>query len=160
MVLEANGAPDAISVRVKNQGAPIPADALQVIFNPLVQMPALARGRTEPRVDAASGWDFSSRASIVVGHGGTLEVESSRPEGTRVHRALPARHGCRRGATPGASADRRADLGDLKLALCLKPGRTCAQSESCWRGLRPERNLRAAELRGLGARAGLSCRKS
>ena len=37
MVLEAHGAPDTVTVRVKNRGRRIPPEALQVIFNPLVQ---------------------------------------------------------------------------------------------------------------------------
>jgi hypothetical protein len=39
ITLSARGESDNITLRVKNYGRPIPADQLQVIFNPLVQIP-------------------------------------------------------------------------------------------------------------------------
>jgi len=40
VVLSAAGEPDAVVLKVSNAGDPIPADALQVIFEPLVQAPS------------------------------------------------------------------------------------------------------------------------
>ena len=79
VLLEAHGAPDAVVVRVKNHGAPIPADALQVIFDPLVRIPASS---APERRSTSLGLGLFIARSIVVGHGGTLEVESSGQEGT------------------------------------------------------------------------------
>jgi signal transduction histidine kinase/CRP-like cAMP-binding protein len=79
--LEAHGGPDTVSVRVKNYGSPIPVDALQVIFNPLVQVPSAASG-LEDRRSTSLGLGLFIARNIVVGHGGTLEVESSEQAGT------------------------------------------------------------------------------
>jgi signal transduction histidine kinase/ActR/RegA family two-component response regulator len=88
VILEAHGAPDAVTVRVKNYGPPIPADALQVIFNPLVQVPADAPAADERRSDSLGLGLFIAR-NIVLGHGGTLEVESSDAAGTVFAARLP-----------------------------------------------------------------------
>src|SRR5688572_6847278 len=85
VILEAQGAPDTISVQVKNYGPAIPADALQVIFNPLVQVPT-----TEDEDNSGSlGLGLFIARSIVLGHGGTLEVESSEAAGTVFTARLP-----------------------------------------------------------------------
>jgi signal transduction histidine kinase len=81
VILEAHDAPDAITVRVKNQGAPIPADVLQVIFNPLVQVRSAAPGENA-RPSTSLGLGLFIARHIVLGHGGTLGVESSTQEGT------------------------------------------------------------------------------
>jgi signal transduction histidine kinase len=81
VIVEAHGGPDAITVRVKNYGAPIPAEALQVIFNPLVQVASRARSPGE-RASTSLGLGLFIARSIVVGHGGALQVESSGQEGT------------------------------------------------------------------------------
>ena len=80
VVFEAHGSPEAVTVRVKNHGAPIPADALQVIFNPLVQL-ASAPEPAEYRSGSLGLGLFIAR-NIVQGHGGTLEVEASGPQWT------------------------------------------------------------------------------
>jgi signal transduction histidine kinase len=49
IMLCADGELDKITVQVKNYGRRIPADQLQVIFNPLVQIPALAGDTSPPR---------------------------------------------------------------------------------------------------------------
>jgi len=79
VMLEAHGAPDAITLRVRNHGAPIPAEALQVIFNPLVQLPRGAQ-ETHGRESTSLGLGLFIARSIFLGHGGTLGVEST-PQG-------------------------------------------------------------------------------
>ena len=81
VILEAHGAPDAVTVRVTNDGTPIPAEALQVIFNPLVQIPRAAHDPAEHR-SGSLGLGLFIAHSIVLGHGGTLEVESTAQAGT------------------------------------------------------------------------------
>ena len=88
VIFEAHGGPDAISVRVKNYGAPIEADALQVIFNPLVQVSSPGSGPGDRRSTSLGLGLFIAR-TIVAGHGGTLEVESSERGGTVFTARLP-----------------------------------------------------------------------
>ena len=88
VILEAEGGRDEISVRVKNHGPAIPADALQAIFNPLVQIHAQAPGPGEARSTSLGLGLFIAR-HIVLGHGGSLEVESSDTDGTVFAARLP-----------------------------------------------------------------------
>ena len=81
VLLAAHGGPDVVSVQVKNYGPPIPEEARQVIFNPLVQAPSAASRRGD-RQSTSLGLGLFIARSIVVGHGGTLEVESSEHAGT------------------------------------------------------------------------------
>jgi signal transduction histidine kinase len=75
-------------VRVKNYGPAIAAESLQVIFNPLVQVPAQQSGSADPPSTNLGLGLFIAR-HIVVGHGGTLEVESSDTGGTIFTAHLP-----------------------------------------------------------------------
>jgi signal transduction histidine kinase len=86
--LAVRGGLDSVSVEVKNYGPPIPADALQVIFNPLVQVPRAASGPDDARSTSLGLGLFIAR-NIVLGHGGTLEVESSEDAGTVFTARLP-----------------------------------------------------------------------
>jgi signal transduction histidine kinase/CRP-like cAMP-binding protein len=86
--LAAHDGLDAVTVQVKNYGPPIPLDALQVIFNPLVQAPSAASGHGD-RQSTSLGLGLFIARSIVVGHGGTLEVESSEQAGTIFTARLP-----------------------------------------------------------------------
>ena len=88
VTLAAHGGDDAITVRVENQGPPIPADALQVIFNPLVQARAGAGGPHESQSTSLGLGLFIAR-NIVLAHGGALEVESSDAAGTVFTARLP-----------------------------------------------------------------------
>src|SRR5687767_10825403 len=85
VILEAHGAPDAIQLHVKNYGRAIPADVLQVIFNPLVQVPTARDQRRSPGL----GLGLFIARNIVAGHGGTLVVESSDTAGTVFTARLP-----------------------------------------------------------------------
>ena len=88
ITLRAYGEADRVTVQVKNHGHPIPADQLQVIFNPLVQIPS-------PVVDEDStlatslGLGLYIAREIVTLHGGTLAAESSEHEGTVFSARLP-----------------------------------------------------------------------
>ena len=77
-----------VVIEVKNQGRPIPADALQVIFNPLVQLRSEHGGSANP-LSTSLGLGLFIAKEIVMGHGGTLQVESSDPEGTVFRVKLP-----------------------------------------------------------------------
>jgi len=88
VILEAEGGRDAIKVQVKNYGRAIPADALPVIFNPLVQLARQAPDPGEPRPTSLGLGLFIAR-HIVLGHGGSLEVESSDTDGTIFTARLP-----------------------------------------------------------------------
>jgi signal transduction histidine kinase/CRP-like cAMP-binding protein len=88
VILDAHGEPDAVIVRVSNQGPVIPPEALQVIFDPLVQLAAALPGTGEPRSTNLGLGLFIAR-HIVVGHGGTLGVESSDAGGTVFTARLP-----------------------------------------------------------------------
>ena len=79
VVLEAHGGPEEITVHVKNYGIPIPPEALQVIFNPLVQVASPGLGE---RPSSNLGLGLFIARNIVGGHGGTLQATSSGEEGT------------------------------------------------------------------------------
>ena len=87
--VQATGTSDTICVHVKNDGPPIPADALQVIFNPLIQLQDPLGAC--PRRSTSMGLGLFIARTIVVGHGGTLEVESSSAAGTVFTARLPRR---------------------------------------------------------------------
>jgi len=87
ITLVARGEAEHVTVQVRNHGRPIPADQLQVIFNPLVQIPPAA-------VDEAAG-DSTSLGlglyiaqEIVTRHGGTIVAESD-DDGTVFSAHLP-----------------------------------------------------------------------
>jgi signal transduction histidine kinase len=86
ITLSAQGDAEEVTVQVRNQGPPIPADQLQVIFNPLVQIPHAGHAG-----DATSlGLGLYIAREIVARHGGTMMAESD--DGGTVFRAhLPRR---------------------------------------------------------------------
>ena len=88
VILEAHGGLETVTVRVKNYGPSIPPEALQVIFNPLVRL-ACGALRPDERRSTSLGLGLFIARSIVVGHGGTLEVESSDRSGTVFTARLP-----------------------------------------------------------------------
>ena len=88
ITLSARGAPDKITVEVRNYGRPIPADQLQVIFNPLVQIPSgLVDEDSTPSTSLGLGLYIAHE--IVTMHGGTIVAESSDEKGTVFSARLP-----------------------------------------------------------------------
>lgn len=78
ITLSARGEADGITVRVANRGRTIPVDQLQVIFNPLVQIPS-APAAGEVEADATSlGLGLYIAREIITQHGGTIVAESDK----------------------------------------------------------------------------------
>jgi signal transduction histidine kinase len=70
-----------LTIRIKNQGKPIPPESLQVIFDPLVQLSEKsAIGIETPSTNLGLGL-FIAR-EVATGHGGTLDVSSDAVNGT------------------------------------------------------------------------------
>lgn len=90
ITLSALGDEEKVTVRVKNHGRPIPADQLQVIFNPLVQIPP---GFVDEDSNSSTslGLGLYIAREIVAMHGGTIEAESSAKNGTVFSARLPKR---------------------------------------------------------------------
>jgi signal transduction histidine kinase len=78
----------AMTIEVKNHGEPIPPDALQVIFDPLVQLSA--KSAVKPDVPSSNlGLGLFIAREIALGHHGTLDVTSDRESGTAFTMRLP-----------------------------------------------------------------------
>lgn len=91
ITLRAHGQAERVTVQVKNHGRPIPPDQLQVIFNPLVQIPSpLVDENSEPSTSLGLGLYIARE--IVALHGGTLGAESSDRDGTVFSAHLPRHH--------------------------------------------------------------------
>jgi signal transduction histidine kinase len=105
ITLRAYGEPDRVTVQVKNFGRPIPADQLQVIFDPLVQIPAAVTSE-RGEMSGSLGLGLYIASEIVKMHGGTIVAESSAREGTvfsaRLPRASVKTAGVYRAATFGS----------------------------------------------------------
>ena len=76
VTLTADSEADAIVLTVSNSGDPIPADALQAIFEPLVQAPN-ASSEAHERSRTSLGLGLFIVREIVLAHGGSIAVESS-----------------------------------------------------------------------------------
>lgn len=82
--LEVDGrTPDAVHVRVHNAGAPIPAELLPVLFQPLT------RGAGTGGAERSVGLGLFIVRHLVEAHGGRVEVASSEAEGTTFSMRLP-----------------------------------------------------------------------
>jgi K+-sensing histidine kinase KdpD len=88
--LSARGETDIVVIEVMNQGPAISADALQVIFNPLVVRAGDVTA-TDP-LPTSLGLGLFIAQEIVKGHGGTLRV-------SRRTRRGPCSQSCCRGAS-------------------------------------------------------------
>ncbi|MBJ2154590.1 ATP-binding protein [Variovorax sp. IB41] len=76
------------TLTVKNHGTPIPADSMQVIFNPLVQVTS-KESEPHERPATSLGLGLFIAREIVKGHEGTIAVTSSEVEGTSFVVRLP-----------------------------------------------------------------------
>jgi signal transduction histidine kinase len=88
VLLTANGELDAIVLKVSNSGDPISPDALQAIFEPLVQAPN-ASSKVHERSRTSLGLGLFIVREIVLAHGGSITVESSVSTGTVFTIRLP-----------------------------------------------------------------------
>ena len=88
VTLTAVGEVDAIVLKVSNLGDPIPPDALHAIFEPLVRAPNSSSSVHEHSKTSLGLGLFIVR-EIVLGHGGTITVESSIAAGTVFTIRLP-----------------------------------------------------------------------
>jgi signal transduction histidine kinase len=88
VILSVADEPTQVLIVVTNRGVPIPPDAMQVIFNPLVQV---VSKQSEPHERPATslGLGLFIAREIVTGHGGTITVTSSSDEGTAFSVHLP-----------------------------------------------------------------------
>ncbi len=86
----ARGVRDTLRLDVSNQGFPLSPEVLQVIFDPLVQIPAEASDSSRPPTNLGLGL-FIAR-EIAVAHGGTIAAESSAEAGTTFSVELPCRN--------------------------------------------------------------------
>jgi signal transduction histidine kinase len=77
-------------VSVTNQGEPIPAQALESIFQPLVQ---LTEEDHVTRPPTSLGLGLFIARKIAEGHGGSIQVTSNKSDGTRFTVTLPAHGG-------------------------------------------------------------------
>lgn len=85
ITLSARGEADRITVQVQNYGRPIPEDQLQVIFDPLVQLPT----NETDGAPMTLGLGLYIAREIVLMHGGTMVAESSAEDGTVFSARLP-----------------------------------------------------------------------
>jgi signal transduction histidine kinase len=69
------------TLAVRNRGRTIPPDALQVIFDPLVQLPK-SDSHQNGRPETSLGLGLYIVREIVTAHGGTISVSSTDAEGT------------------------------------------------------------------------------
>ena len=88
--LEAVGEADAVVLKITNFGTPIPVDAHDAIFEPLVQLPRSQEAPNE-RARTSLGLGLFIVREIVLGHQGKISVESSADAGTVFTVELPKR---------------------------------------------------------------------
>ena len=148
VVLTLSDEKDKVCLVVRNHGDPIPPEALQVIFNPLVQVPK-AKSEPHERPSTSLGLGLYIAREVVLAHGGTIEVSSTSRGGHCIY-----------GSTPEATrvnvrplADCQASASDRRL------GSRCPGCVGPWW---PERDAAALEasVRSDGGRPNLKSGKS
>lgn len=87
ITVSASGQQDKIILQVHNRGPVIPADSLQAIFNPLVQL--AADGQHEGRPSTSLGLGLFIAREITEAHDGTITAESNESSGTIFTIRLP-----------------------------------------------------------------------
>jgi signal transduction histidine kinase len=88
ITLSARNESGTIIIEVINFGHPIASESLQVIFNPLVQLTANGSD-SKYRQSTSLGLGLFIAKEIVEGHNGTIEVTSSKTDGTIFRLRLP-----------------------------------------------------------------------
>ncbi|HEX9960139.1 MAG TPA: sensor histidine kinase [Pyrinomonadaceae bacterium] len=88
LTLSATGEAETITLQVKNLGNVIPPESMQVIFNPLIQLPA-KEATSGAHLSASIGLGLFITREIVKGHNGTIKVESTENGGTVFSIRLP-----------------------------------------------------------------------
>ena len=88
ITLRAAGEADAVVLQVGNAGEPIAAELLPTVFEPLVRAPNAA-SQSLDRSKTSLGLGLFIVREIVLGHGGTIEVQSSIETGTVFSVRLP-----------------------------------------------------------------------
>ena len=86
--LRAVGEADGVTLQVHNTGAPIPEEALPLLFEPMVQASKAASGRGT-RSSTSMGLGLYIVKEITRGHGGTIDVDSCTEAGTTFTLRLP-----------------------------------------------------------------------
>jgi signal transduction histidine kinase len=88
-VLELEGStqrePPALEIRVRDHGIGIPAEDLERVFEPFFRS-----DRSRSRATGGVGLGLTVVKRIVIAHGGTVRVESSKAHGTCFHVTVPA----------------------------------------------------------------------
>lgn len=87
ITITAQGEKGAVIVQVTNSGPPIPANSLQSIFEPLIQLSLAERPGGNPSTSLGLGL-FIAR-EITLAHGGTIDVTSSEELGTVFSVCIP-----------------------------------------------------------------------
>jgi signal transduction histidine kinase len=100
ITLTAKGESDAVVLAVGNQGEPIAMASQLAIFEPLVRAPG-SDGQPQDRSSTSLGLGLFIVREIVLGHGGTIEVQSAADTGTVFTVRLP-RHPAPPPAPPAA----------------------------------------------------------
>lgn len=88
VVMELAGEPEAVTVRVRNQGPAIPRASWESIFQPLVQLPG-GDSQPSPTTRTSLGLGLFVAREIAVLHRGTIAVESDAASGTTFTVRLP-----------------------------------------------------------------------
>lgn len=92
ITLGARAVGDLVALSVKNQGEPIPAESLQVIFDPLVQLSGKSLLDSQATSTSLGLGLFIAR-EVALGHGGSIDVQSTLEEGTVFTMWLPVPRG-------------------------------------------------------------------